>query len=173
MSEEEKRTKVQKSFEHLPGMNCFACAPARLNPDGMNLVFEETSTGAKTRVWLPKRFQSYPGYLHGGIVSGILDETMAYAGVFKLHCLPFTKTLKIDYRLGVSAEREYVCEAEMEEVTPERYTTRSAIRDERGRAVVTGWAEFAIPSQRMVTKMLPIEGIEAFDGFFRPSEKRR
>lgn len=168
MSEEEKRTDIQRGFERLPGMNCFACAPARLNPDGLNLVFEKTEKGARTRLWIPKRFQSYPGFLHGGVVSGILDETMAYAGIFKHHCLPFTKTLRVDYRRAVAAEREYFCEAEVETCPGESFTARGYIRDARGRSYASGWADFAMPTRRMVEKLLPVDGAELFSDFFRP-----
>lgn len=169
---EDKRSDIQKCFEHFPGMNCFACAPARLNPDGLNLVFEETAKGARTRLWLAKKFQSYPGYIHGGLVSGVLDETMAYAGVFKKRCLPFTKSLKIDYRLGVSAETEYFCEAEIESDAGDRYFSRGVIRDLKGRAVVLGWAEFSIPTVRMIERMMPLNGVEAFHQFFRPTKNK-
>lgn len=166
---EDKRTEIQKSFEAFPGMNCFACAPVGLNPEGLNLVFEETLTGASTRFWFAKKFQSYPGYIHGGLVSGVLDETMAYAGVFKQRCLPFTKTLKIEYRLGVIAEKEYLCEGEIDRVTEGGFFCRGAIRDARGRAVVLGWAEFSIPTRAMIEKMMPKEGMEDFYQWFRPN----
>src|SRR4051812_36474642 len=96
-----ERTELQRSFEKLAGMNCFACAPPSLNPSGLNLIFEETAKGAATVLRLPKHFQSYPGFLHGGIISAVLDETLAYAGVFKLHVMPFTRRLELKYLRGV------------------------------------------------------------------------
>ena len=100
------RTPIQESFEQLEGMNCFACAPKRLNALGLELIFEETEDGAATQFCLPLHFQSYPGFLHGGILATVLDETMAYAGVFKLHVLPFTTDFTTRFSAGSSCRAD-------------------------------------------------------------------
>lgn len=157
---------VRTLLTELEDWACFACAPHERNPDGMNLVFEETERGAKTIFKLAGKFQSYPGYLHGGIVSSVLDETMAYVGVFKYQSLPFTKRLQISYRTAVHADMDYLCEAFLEEAHPARYTSTARIVGPDGRIVVTGESEFVVPSRKMAAKMLG-ESFSKYANLFR------
>ncbi len=159
-----ERSEIQKAFESLPGMNCFVCAPARLNPAGLNLVFEETADGSRTTFSLPATYQSYPGFLHGGILSAVLDETMAYVGVFKRRLLPFTKTLTLNYRQAVKAGEAHECTASLVEMREEGFSARGLIRNEKGRVVLTASAEFVLPTLAMAARMGIFPGNEGGPG---------
>lgn len=156
-------TPQQASFADV---GCFACAPAERNPDGLNLVFEETADGARTRFSLPASFESYPGYLHGGIVSAVLDETMGYVGVFKERTLPFTRHLEVTFRYGVRGGHRYECVARLVAATETGYRASASIRDAGGRDLVLATAEFARPTKRMAERMLP-GAAERFAEYFR------
>jgi len=147
-------------------MNCFVCAPERLNASGLNLVFEETETGASAPLRLPAHFQSYPGFLHGGILCAVLDETMAYAAVFKYHVLPFTRRLTTQFRGGVRAEGDYVCRARLISGGRERFEAEASIEDEQGRALVQAHGEFVVPSANMAARMMPGVPLDGFLEFF-------
>jgi len=53
---------------------CFVCG--RENPAGLHLTFYEDVTAQQLVVSLtiPERYQGYPGIVHGGILTAILDE---------------------------------------------------------------------------------------------------
>ncbi|MGH2531215.1 MAG: PaaI family thioesterase [Thermomicrobiales bacterium] len=57
--------------------HCFGCG--RLNPHGLRLQFFRDERG----VWAPftpdQRHEGYTGIVHGGIISTVLDEVMAWA----------------------------------------------------------------------------------------------
>jgi acyl-coenzyme A thioesterase PaaI-like protein len=54
-------------------LNCFVCGIE--NPCGLHLKFYTTGTGDVTADYtVPKRYQGYPGVVHGGIVAAMLDE---------------------------------------------------------------------------------------------------
>ncbi|MDA8227009.1 MAG: PaaI family thioesterase [Desulfitobacterium hafniense] len=53
---------------------CFACGPE--NPYGLKLKFTEEGDTYKTVFTPDKHYQGYPGILHGGLVSTVLDEVM-------------------------------------------------------------------------------------------------
>ncbi len=58
----------------LPGYKkCFFCGPAT---GGLGLELHYTDDGAICEFTAGDRFQGYDGMLHGGIVTGILDEVM-------------------------------------------------------------------------------------------------
>jgi acyl-coenzyme A thioesterase PaaI-like protein len=58
---------------------CFVCG--RQNPVGLKLDFYEDheANQLKAEVVVPDVYQGYPGVVHGGIVSAILDETSGRA----------------------------------------------------------------------------------------------
>lgn len=58
---------------------CFVCGEK--NPFGLKLR-PEGKDGKGTIIWTPeKRHQGYSGVVHGGLISTLLDEAMAYAGM--------------------------------------------------------------------------------------------
>ena len=58
---------------------CFACGPK--NSSGLNLFFKHKGKGVETSFQFDSRFQGFPNYMHGGIISTILDETMNRAAL--------------------------------------------------------------------------------------------
>jgi len=57
---------------------CFVCGLR--NSSGLNASFYETEGGELIAVFVPRiEHQSYPGRLHGGLASTILDETIGRA----------------------------------------------------------------------------------------------
>ena len=76
-------------------------------PHGLNLEFTETPDGARAALFIRDAFQSYPGVVHGGVLSAVLDETMAYVILFKVVRLPFTSSLEVDLRSPVRSETPY------------------------------------------------------------------
>ena len=63
-------------FEFAPH-NCFACGT--LNLDGLRLVHHVEPGRSWTELTVDRRFEGWEGIVHGGIVSTILDEVMAWA----------------------------------------------------------------------------------------------
>ncbi len=56
---------------------CFACG--ELNEHGLHLVLHVTPEGCWTETTLAARFQGWDAVAHGGIVTTILDEVMAWS----------------------------------------------------------------------------------------------
>lgn len=82
---------------------CFICGLE--NPIGLHLHMYETEPGVvETTYTAPGHFQGYPGVLHGGIVSAIIDEI---AGRSHMGSDPndprfmFTAKLEVKYRKNV------------------------------------------------------------------------
>src|SRR5437660_10437549 len=61
---------------HFDG-HCFGCGP--LNPDGLQLKFEPGPDGSVAEYDVPKRYQSWAGMAHGGVVALLLDEAVGWA----------------------------------------------------------------------------------------------
>ena len=57
---------------------CYACGD--LNPIGLHLHFEEQEDGWFAAPFVADRLhQGYPGFVHGGVVTTLLDEAMGWA----------------------------------------------------------------------------------------------
>ena len=86
---------------------CFICGLE--NPVGLHLHIYETGPGiVETSYTAPDHFQGYPGVLHGGIVSAIIDEIAGRSHMGSDPDNPrfmFTAKLEVKYRRNVPVGR--------------------------------------------------------------------
>jgi len=86
-------------FAHTAQNHCFGCGPA--NPNGLRLEFLHAPDGAVVcETTVANLFEGHPGYLHGGIIATLLDESMSKA-VRAKGLTAMTRHLEIDYRRPV------------------------------------------------------------------------
>ena len=82
---------------------CFICGME--NPVGLHLHLYETAPGMVETIYTaPQHFQGYPGVLHGGIVSAIIDEVSGRTHMGSDPATPrfmYTAKLEIKYRRNV------------------------------------------------------------------------
>ena len=81
--------------------NCFACGT--LNANGLHLVLHLEPERSWTELTLDRRFEGWEGIAHGGIVSTILDEVMAWSLVASDNW-GVTARLAVDFRRPVPIE---------------------------------------------------------------------
>jgi uncharacterized protein (TIGR00369 family) len=80
---------------HAAQNRCFGCGVA--NPTGLHLDFllaEDSSVVCLATV--PDTFEGPPGYLHGGIIATLLDETMSKS-VRAQGVVAMTRRIEVDY----------------------------------------------------------------------------
>lgn len=77
--------------------HCFICGVA--NPSGLHLKFIENIPGVVTCDFtVPENFQGYPGIVHGGVVSAILDEVSGRTIMGEAEKPRFMFTAKMEVR---------------------------------------------------------------------------
>jgi len=65
---------------------CFGCG--QKNPVGLKLRFKWDGKMARAELTPGKLYQGWPGVIHGGILTCLLDEAMTYAARFKgINCI--------------------------------------------------------------------------------------
>ncbi len=81
--------------------HCFVCGLE--NNYGLKLRFKETGPGEVTAEYtVPEHFQGYPGVVHGGIVTAMLDEVTGRAHITSEHTrFMFTAKIEIRFRKNV------------------------------------------------------------------------
>ena len=72
---------------------CFACGPR--NPGGLQLRFERDGDRVTTAFQGREEHQGFPGYVHGGVVSALLDETLSRVSIMDNR---WTMTARLDVR---------------------------------------------------------------------------
>jgi acyl-coenzyme A thioesterase PaaI-like protein len=86
-------------------LNCFVCGIT--NKFGLQLTFYNTAPGEVTCEYtVPERYQGYPGVVHGGIVTAMLDEVCGrtYMGGDPPRFM-YTARLEIRFRKNVPTEK--------------------------------------------------------------------
>jgi uncharacterized protein (TIGR00369 family) len=95
---------MSEQHEHILQPNsrhCFVCGLE--NNYGLKLRFLETGPGEVTAEYtVPEQFQGYPGVVHGGIVTAMLDEVTGRAHINSEHTrFMFTAKIEIRFRKNV------------------------------------------------------------------------
>lgn len=78
--------------------NCFCCG--RKNIKGLSVLVENYDEYSLIKCIIPKEYESYPGIVHGGIISTLLDEALWYAFYFR-NIFTFTRKLSVTFKKSV------------------------------------------------------------------------
>jgi uncharacterized protein (TIGR00369 family) len=82
-------------------------------------------------------FEGHPGYLHGGIIATLLDESMSKA-VRARGLLAMTRHLEIDYRRPVPSGAEIRIEAKVTRSEGRKHWAEAHIYDAEQKALAQG-----------------------------------
>ncbi|MCX7698600.1 MAG: PaaI family thioesterase [Candidatus Goldbacteria bacterium] len=91
---------------------CFACGEK--NPIGMHLKFTINNNMIETRYVFPKELQGYKDFVHGGMISLLLDEVMVNLPWQKFKIPVVTAELKIKLRKPLKVGEEIIAKAYIE-----------------------------------------------------------
>jgi acyl dehydratase len=119
--------------------NCFACGT--LNTGGLHLDLHVDGERCWTDLSIPARFQGWDEIAHGGIVSTILDEVMAWSLV-DADNWGLTARLTIDFKRPVPLDRPIHAEGWITQARRRIVTTA-------GRIVDTGSGETLATAEAM------------------------
>lgn len=132
-------TVFEMPWSVLPDYRCFGCSPH--NPCGIQLEFEPHPDGIRTRFRLDRRYESYPGVVHGGMIGVICDETMGNLIVIEHRQSAFTVSLRLRYISPLLVDRPYQCVASLDEGAPEgRFRGTAEVVDENGEVMASATA---------------------------------
>jgi len=121
MTETDSATRLAVRDDH----NCFGCGAD--NPWGLHLIFFAEPSGAVFTEWTPAlNHQGYDGMVHGGIISTVFDEVMAWAathaGIWAV-----TGRLSAAYRKPVEIGVPTIARAEVGDITSRTAEVKATI----------------------------------------------
>ena len=116
---------------------CFACGT--LNTHGLQLELHAAAGRCWTELSLPQRFAGWESIAHGGIVTTILDEVMAWALIEHDHW-GVTAKLSVEFRKPVPIGRPIRAEGWVVEARRRVVTAAGRIVDAEGTVLATSEA---------------------------------
>ena len=115
---------------------CFVCGIE--NPIGLKLKFYTDDEGRCITRFRPREeHQGYPGNLHGGVISTLLDETMGRVLIHQ-NVWAITGRLEIKFAKPVPLDRELTVIGELTRNRSRAYEARGEIRLPDGTVLVEG-----------------------------------
>ncbi len=143
-----------------PPRLCFACGTA--NEFGLHMEFRRE--GDRTICdYHPRAYQQgYPGRMHGGIVSTLIDESMGWA-VYHAREWGATARLNIRYRQPVPLAEHLRIEAWITRNRGRLMELRAEVRDSAGMLLAEGDGTFMKLDARMANEMSGLARQSGFD----------
>lgn len=124
----------------LPGYKkCFFCGPST---GGLGLELYHDNGNAVCEFVADSRFQSYDGILHGGIVSGVLDEVMWWTLFVETRQMCVTSKIEVEFKRPIVCGRKYRASGKFLRKAGKIYYLSGLIEDESGKVCARGGASF-------------------------------
>ncbi len=83
-----------KKYQNID-MHCFGCGPD--NHHGLKMNFESNGDQFRSFVTIPEHLRGWNNIVHGGVLSTICDEIMAWAAIYLLNRFILTKEINLKF----------------------------------------------------------------------------
>lgn len=120
--------------------HCFCCG--KENDRGLKLKFNyPLENTAETSLIIPEYFSGWENLTHGGLISMLLDETMAHACIGS-KLIGVTAELTVRFKKPLPVNTEVFVKGKMTEIKGRIALTTGQITDIEGTVYATGKARF-------------------------------
>jgi uncharacterized protein (TIGR00369 family) len=114
----------------LPGYKkCFFCGPAT---GGLALELQYANGSVFCEFTAHEKFQGYDGVIHGGIVTGILDEVMWWTLFMETRMITATWKIEVEFRRPISCGKTYRASGQFLRSARKTYCLAGLIEDTSG-----------------------------------------
>ena len=136
---------------------CFGCDPTHSHGLNGDFTFNEVKGEVSFIYQTKQEQQGMPGYLHGGIISSLLDEAQG-AVCLHLGYPVMTKQLKVKYLKGVPILSNIIIETKIIKMTSKRcYTEGFLLSEDRTIIHATSKAVWYVFKPEVFVRLLGIE----------------
>jgi len=129
---------------------CFACGPR--NDSGLQLTFVRQGDQIVTTYQGKEQHQGFPGFLHGAVITGLLDEVMSRVPVME-NRWGMSARLELRFRLPINANELVTATAEKSGGRGNIINTKGWITLPGGRVAVEASGSYALLSQETLDEM--------------------
>jgi acyl-coenzyme A thioesterase PaaI-like protein len=114
---------------------CFVCGQD--NHDGLKTVYRQEGEFIVTEFTGDKKHQGFPGYVHGGLLSTLLDETMGRTALFSRTWV-MTGKLEVRYRTPAPIEQRLTIRAWLTRGRRDSFESRGEVTLDDGTVLAEG-----------------------------------
>jgi uncharacterized protein (TIGR00369 family) len=118
---------------------CFFCGR---NSKGLHLKIEYSEAICSCDFVTDDAFQGFGGVVHGGIVSGILDEIMWWTVFMEAGAISVTWKMDVEFRKTVSCGKAYRAVGRYRGIDRRSYHASGSIEDDSGKVCATAVGVF-------------------------------
>ncbi len=132
-------------MESLPGSNgCFVCDASGKNPKSLKLeILWDESANETVIPFVPDdSWCGFEGFTHGGILTAICDDAMAWAARKKTGTWSVTANISVRFMRSVKVGDAYEARGELTRQDGKKSHTQAVIRDSDGKPCVEAKAVF-------------------------------
>lgn len=142
MSDEAALSSVRERLVARPNSSCYVCGSD--NPRGLHLLFARGEHGTMNAIWTPdSTCEGFEGIVHGGVVSTVLDESMAKA-VSATGVEALTAELRVRFRHHVSAGNPLRISGWVTEKSKRMIRAEATLVDPAGMELAHAWSSFLV-----------------------------
>jgi len=114
--------------------NCFACG--KDNPIGLHLKIKQTNGIAKAEFIPTSHYEGYSGYIHGGIISALLDEVIVWAAK-SIGIKAMTAELSVRFKKPVPVDKPIIIEGKITDIRKKLLYGEARIYSEENKVLAT------------------------------------
>lgn len=156
-----------ENWETIPNvdMNCFGCGSE--NHHGLKMTFETNGQRLRSLVTVPDHLRGWSNIVHGGVLSTICDEVMAWAAIFLLKRFILTKTMTMSFLKPVTIGSRLSNFGYVKERIDERNAIMTGeIYNEKGQLCATSTGEFVLFTPEAFKKLgiVPDDFLDTMSG---------
>ena len=136
--------------------DCFACGTE--NPCGLHMTFYTDGQALYSFVTIPGRMRGWRNMVHGGIISTMLDEAMAWTAIHLMRRFILTQSMQVEFLKPVTIETPLLVKGWIKErVSRRRAVMASTVSNQRDTVLARAEGNFALfkPDSPALQRLLP------------------
>lgn len=148
--------------------NCFGCSPR--NEIGLQMKFHAGDDAMYSFLTVPGHLGGWSNIAHGGIVTTIMDEIMAWATIYFLHHMVMTKNIQIEFLKPVPIGKPITAKGiVLEQISKREARMQGEIFNESGELCARATGNFALFTAEAIVRLgiMDKKTIDEFQVYFQ------
>ncbi|HBM15060.1 MAG TPA: hypothetical protein DD381_01720 [Lentisphaeria bacterium] len=159
------KDKAFKLPTHIWSKECFACGTE--NSHGLHMHFYADDKYLWSEIELRDCYKGWDQVIHGGILSTILDEIMAWAAIYMTKNIILTKSMTTDYHEKVLTNSKVRAFAWIEETGHNTIIMKSELYNDKNTLCTSATGHYALFPLKLAKRLhlMSEESLLSFDKF--------
>lgn len=156
---------------HIWSKECFACGTD--NSHGLHMPFYTDEKYLWTELKLHDYYKGWDQVIHGGILSTILDELMAWTAIYLTKNIMLTKSMTLDYHEKVETNSKVQAFSWIEELKPKEIILKSELYNNQGALCTSATGIYALFQLKLAKRLhlMSDESLQTFDKFMEACKR--